>query len=302
LSLEITTTGEAVIASQQQKVPRADATAPESIPTFDIGPPRGLFNIDLHELWIYRELLYFLVWRDLKVRYKQTVIGVGWVIIQPFCTMLIFSFFFGRLAKMPSDGLPYPVFYYCALLPWMYFASALTNATNTVVEQERVITKVYFPRVLLPASAVVSGLVDFSVSLVMFVGMMLYYHMTPKATALFIPAFLLMAITTALGAGLWLSALNAIYRDVRYAIPFLVQVWMFASPVAYPSSLVPDRWRWLFGLNPMTGVIEGFRWALTGHGHPPGRLLAASAAMVAVMLFGGLLYFKNMEGTIADRM
>lgn len=301
MSLEITTQGEVAIGSPQQIV-RPEVRPAESVPTFDIRPPRGWFNIDLHELWVYRELLYFLVWRDLKVRYKQTAIGVGWVIVQPFCTMLIFSFFFGRLAKMPSDGLPYPVFYYCALLPWMYFASALTNATNTVVEQERVITKVYFPRVLLPTSAVVSGLVDFTVSLLMFMGMMLYYRMTPKATAIFVPAFLLMAITTALGAGLWLSALNAIYRDVRYAIPFLVQVWMFASPVAYPSSLVPERFRWLFGLNPMTGVIEGFRWALTGHGHPPGRLLGASAAMVVMMLVGGLLYFKNMEGTIADRM
>jgi lipopolysaccharide transport system permease protein len=302
LSLDITTGGEAAMTSQQRPAVITTVVAPENAPTFEITPPRGWFDLNLRELWVYRELLYFLVWRDLKVRYKQTAIGVGWVIIQPFCTMLIFSFFFGRLAKMPSDGLPYPVFYYCALLPWMYFASALTNATNTVVEQERVITKVYFPRVLLPASAVVSGLVDFSVSLFMFVCMMFYYHMTPRLTALLVPVFLLMAITTALGAGLWLSALNAIYRDVRYAIPFLVQVWMFASPVAYPSTLVPDKWRWLYGLNPMTGIIEGFRWSLTGHGHAPGPLLIASAGMVAAMLCGGVLYFKNMEGTIADRM
>lgn len=302
MSLEITTGGEAAMTSQQRPVVKTLVAPPESAPTFEITPPQGWFDLNLRELWIYRELLYFLVWRDLKVRYKQTAIGVGWVIIQPFCTMLIFSFFFGRLAKIPSDGLPYPVFYYCALLPWMYFASALSNATNTVVEQERVITKVYFPRVLLPASAVVSGLVDFSVSLFMFMCMMLYYHMTPRVTALLVPVFLLMAVTTALGAGLWLSALNAIYRDVRYAIPFLIQVWMFASPVAYPSTLVPAKWRWLYGLNPMTGVIEGFRWALTGHGHAPGPLLIASAAMVTLMLCGGLLYFKNMEGTIADRM
>lgn len=285
-----------------QTIPTRALAAPEAGPFFDIVPPHGWLNLNLLELWTYRELLYFLVWRDLKVRYKQTAIGVGWVILQPFCTMLIFSFFFGRLAKMPSQGLPYPVFYYCALLPWMYFATALTNATNTVVEQERVITKVYFPRLLLPTSAVVSGLVDFAVSLVMLSGMMFYYHLTPKPTIFLLPAFLLMAIATALGAGLWLSALNAIYRDVRYAVPFLVQFWMFASPVAYPSTLVPLKWRWLYGLNPMAGVIEGFRWALTGRAQEPGPLLFVSAAMVLGLLVGGLVYFKKMEGTIADRL
>jgi lipopolysaccharide transport system permease protein len=302
LPLEIATDSEAIYAPQQQIASTKGPPSAESEPYFDIVPPQGWFHFNLRELWTYRELLYFLVWRDLKVRYKQTAIGVGWVIIQPFCTMLVFSFFFGRLAKMPSQGLPYPVFYYCALLPWMYFAGALTNATNTVVEQEKVITKVYFPRVLLPASAVVSGLVDFSVSLVLLIGMMFYYHLTPKLTAFLLPVFLLMAVATALGTGLWLSALNAIYRDVRYAIPFLVQFWMFASPVAYPSTLVPAKWRWLYGLNPMAGVIEGFRWALTGHGQPPGPLLIASAAMVIVLLVGGFVYFKNMEGTIADRI
>src|SRR5579862_483052 len=277
-------------------------TAPDAAPTLEITPPHGWFDLDLREIWSNRELLYFLIWRDLKVRYKQTIIGVGWVVIQPFMTMLLFSFFFGRLAKIPSGGLPYPVFYYCALLPWMYFAGALTNATNTIVEQEKVITKVYFPRVLLPLSAVLSGLVDFSVSLVMLIGMMLYYRITPQPTAIYLPLFLLMAVATAFGTGLWLSALNAIYRDVRYAMSFLVQFWMFASPVAYPSTLVPARWRWLYGLNPMAGVIEGFRWALTGHGQPPGALLAVSACMVVVVLFGGLVYFKNMEGMIADRI
>jgi lipopolysaccharide transport system permease protein len=242
------------------------------------------------------------VWRDLKVRYKQTIIGVGWVVIQPLFTMLVFSLFFGRLAKMPSEGLPYPLFYFCALVPWMYFANALTNATNTVVEQERVITKVYFPRVLLPFSAVLSGLVDFAVSLIMLITMMFFYHLVPKTTVLLVPVFLLLAVATALGAGLWLSAMNAIYRDVRYVIPFLVQFWMFASPVAYPSSIIPERWRWLYGLNPMAGVIEGFRWALTGRGQAPGALVAVSAGMVMMLLVGGFLYFKKMEGTIADRM
>lgn len=279
-----------------------DEVPAEPAPTFDIKPPAGWIDLNVHEVWESRELLLFLVWRDLKVRYKQTAIGIGWVIIQPFFTMLIFSFFFGRLAKMPSQGLPYPLFYYCALLPWMYFATALTNATNTVVEQEKVITKVYFPRVLLPVSAVISGLVDFAVSLVMLILMMAFYHLTPKPTAFLLPVFLLLAIATALGTGLWLSALNAIYRDVRYTIPFLVQVWLFASPVAYPSTLVPERWRWIYGLNPMAGVIEGFRWALTGVGQPPSALLLVSSGAVVALLFGGLVYFKNMEGTIADRI
>lgn len=302
MSLQIAPQGEAAMVQSPHATSLKEPVRTEPRATFEIAPPRGWFHLNLRELWEARELLYFLVWRDLKVRYKQTVIGVGWVILQPFCTMLIFSFFFGRLAKMPSGGLPHPVFYYCALLPWMYFASALTNATNSVVEQERVITKVYFPRVLLPTSAVISGLVDFSVSLVMLIGMMLFYHLRPQPTALFLPVFLLMAIATALGTGLWLSALNAIYRDVRYAIPFLVQFWMFASPVAYPSTLIPAKWRWLYGLNPMAGVIEGFRWAITGHAQAPGPLLLVSAAMVIVVLFGGLVYFKNMEGKIADRI
>jgi len=290
------------IALELQLIAMNDDTSTEVAPTFDITPPKGWIDVNVREAWEYRELLGFLVWRDLKVRYKQTAIGIGWVIIQPFFTMLIFSFFFGRLAKMPSQGLPYPVFYYCALLPWMYFATALTNATNTVVEQEKVITKVYFPRVLLPVSAVISGLVDFAVSLVMLIIMMMFYHLTPKPTAFLVPVFLLLAIATALGTGLWLSALNAIYRDVRYTIPFLVQVWLFASPVAYPSTLVPERWRWVYGLNPMAGVIEGFRWSLTGAGQPPSALLLVSSGAVVVLLLGGLVYFKNMEGTIADRI
>jgi lipopolysaccharide transport system permease protein len=270
--------------------------------TFDITPPKSWWDLDLHEIVANYELLYFLVWRDLKVRYKQTAIGLGWVILQPFFTMLIFSFFFGRLAKMPSEGLPYPIFYYCALLPWMYFSTSLTNSTLTIVEHEKVITKVYFPRVLLPLSAVLSGLVDFAVSLTILLCMMLYFHIVPKVTIFFLPLFLLLAIATALGAGLWLSALNALYRDVRYAIPFLVQVWMFGSPVAYPSTLVPARWRWLYGLNPMSGVIEGFRWALTGHGNPPSGQILVSSAMVLVLLGSGLVFFKNLEGTIADRI
>ena len=265
-----------------------------------ITPPPCWVALPLGELWAYRELLYFFVWRDIKIRYKQTAIGAAWAILQPFLTMVVFSLFFGRLAHIPSNGLPYPIFYYSALLPWMYFAAALQNATNTIVENQRLITKVYFPRLALPLSAVASGLVDFGISFAMFVAMMAYYRIRPGAAVLWLPAFLLLAVLTALGVGLWLSALNAIYRDVRYVLPFLVQFWMFASPVAYPSSLVPEKWRWLYGLNPMAGVIEGFRWSLVGQGAPPGRLLLVSAAVVVVVFLSGAAYFQKMETTIAD--
>ncbi len=268
--------------------------------TLRIEAPRGWLNVDFGELWGARELLYFFVWRDIKIRYKQTAIGAAWAVLQPLMTMLVFSLFFGKLAKIPSHGLPYPIFYYSALLPWMYFAGALQNATNVVVEQQRVITKVYFPRLVLPLSAVLGGLLDFAISFVVFLVMMLYYRIVPGLAIFLFPCFLLLAVLTALGAGLWLSALNAIYRDVRYVVPFLVQFWMFASPVAYPSSLVPERWRWVYGLNPMAGVIEGFRWSLTGQGQPPNILLAASSVMVLLLVAGGVTYFTKMEGTIAD--
>jgi len=267
-----------------------------------IQPPRGLFNLRLAELWAYRELLYFFVWRDVKIRYKQTAIGVLWVILQPLLTMLVFTLFFGRLAKLPSEGLPYPVFYFAALVPWMYFNYALQNATNVVVENQRMITKVYFPRLVLPLSSVLSGLVDFAIGFVVLFGVALYYGIKPGPSAALLLLFLLLAILTALGVGLWLSALNALYRDVRYVMPFLLQFWMFASPVAYPSSLVPARWRWLYGLNPMAGVIDGFRWALTGHGQAPTLSLLVSSAAVLLILFGGLLFFQRMEGTVADRV
>jgi len=269
-------------------------------PTLRIVPPRGWLDLNLREVWAARELLYFFVWRDVKIRYKQTAIGAAWAVIQPFMTMVVFSLFFGRLAKMDSHGLPYPIFYYSALLPWMYFSGALQNATNVVVEQQRVITKVYFPRLVLPLSAVVSGLLDFGIAFVVFLGMMAYYRITPGPAILLLPCFLLLGVATALGVGLWLSAVNAIYRDVRYVVPFLAQFWLFASPVAYPSSLVPERWRWLYGLNPMAGVIEGFRWALTGKGQPPNSLLAVSVLMVVLLVAGGAAYFQKMEGTIAD--
>jgi lipopolysaccharide transport system permease protein len=267
-----------------------------------IEPPRGWLELHLTEVWDYRELLYFLVWRDLKVRYKQTAVGVLWVVLQPLMAMGVFTIFFGRLAKLPSQGLPYPVFYFCALVPWSYFAQALSNCTSTLVANQSVITKVYFPRLVLPLAAVSSGLVDCTIGLAVMITLTLGFGIRPSATAVLLPVILLLAMLTALGVGLWTSALNALYRDVASIIPFLVQFWMFASPVVYPSSLVPTKWRWLYELNPMAGVIDGIRWALTGHGQPPGPAILISAAMVMILLVGGLIFFQRIEGTVTDRV
>src|SRR5580704_2921909 len=282
----------------------AEATPPQAhaLAIIRIEPPRGLLELRLRELWEYRELLYFFVWRDLKVRYKQTVIGVAGVILQQLMTMGVFTIFFGRLAKLPSEGLPYPVFYFAALVPWTYFAQALQNCTTIVVSNQQVITKVYFPRLVLPLAAVCSGLLDFVIGFAVMIILTLSFGIHPPATVVLLPVFLLLAVATALGVGLWTSALNALYRDVASIIPFIVQFWMLASPVAYPSSLVPERWRWLYGLNPMAGVIDGFRWALTGRGQAPSLLLVASAAAVGLVLLGGLFFFNRMESTVADRV
>src|ERR1700682_1298889 len=265
-------------------------------------PPHGWLELRLAEVWEYRELLFFLIWRDVKIRYAQTVVGVIWVVLQPLMTMGVFTIFFGRLAKLPSQGLPYPVFYFAALVPWAYFSQALSNCTNIVVDNQNVITKVYFPRLILPLGAVCFGLLDFVIGLVVMVVLTLSFGIHPPATVLLLPVLILLAVLTALGVGLWTSALNALYRDVRAVIPFVVQFWMLASPVAYPSSLVPPRWRWLYGLNPMAGVIDGFRWALTGRGHSPGLLLLASSAVVALIVLGGLFFFNRMESSVADRV
>jgi lipopolysaccharide transport system permease protein len=269
-------------------------------PTLLIRPSRGWAALDLADLWQYRELIYFLTWRDIKVRYKQTVLGGAWAILQPFLTMVVFSVFFGRLAGIPSDGLPYPIFAYCALLPWQLFAHALTESSNSLVANERLITKVYFPRLVVPISAVLAGLLDFLVAFVVLIGMMMYYHIRPTAAVWTVPLFLLLAVGAALGVGLWLSALNVQYRDVRYTIPFLTQFWLFLTPVAYPSTLVPVSWRALYGLNPMAGVVEGFSWALLGKTEGPGALLAVSVTIVVLVLVGGLYYFQRMEQTFAD--
>lgn len=282
-------------AADQHLAPQA---APP--PVVRITPRAGWFALDLREVWDYRELLYFFVWRDLKVRYKQTAIGAAWAVLQPFLTMLVFWLFFAKLAKMDTEGLPGPVFYYCALLPWTYFASAMSNATAIVVEQQRMITKIYFPRVILPISSVLSPLVDFAIAFVMFIVLMAYYHVAPTRDLLWLPVFLLLAVLTALGVGLWLSALNALYRDVRYVVPFLVQFWLFASPIAYSISIVPPRWRLLYGLNPMVGIVEGFRWSLSGRGQPPGMVAVASAGAVILVVLGGFMYYHAIESTIAD--
>jgi homopolymeric O-antigen transport system permease protein len=275
---------------------------PTASTTVRIEPLRSLFELRLNEVWQYRELLYFFIWRDVKIRYKQTVIGILWVVLQPVLNMLVFTLFFGRLAKLPSDGLPYPIFYFAALIPWTYFSYSLSSTTNVVVENQRLITKVYFPRLILPISTALSGLVDFGIGFVVLTIFCFVYGIGPTIATLWLPVLLLLALFTALGVGLWLSALNALYRDVRYVIPFLVQFWMFASPVAYPSSLVPARWRWLYGLNPMAGVIDGFRWAITGHGQPPGLTLLASTVAVLLVVLGGLFFFNRMETSIADRV
>lgn len=267
-------------------------------PLLRIEPQGGWGASAFGELWAYRELLYFFVWRDVKIRYKQTLIGAAWAVLQPFLAMLVFTLL-GRFANLPSDKAPYPVFYYSALLPWTYFAGSLQNATNTMVENQRVITKVYFPRLVLPMSSVLSGLVDFGISFLMFLAMMIYYRITPSLALLWFPLFLVLAVFTALGFGLWLSALNAIYRDVRYVVPFLIEFWMLAS-VVLPSSQVPLKWRWAYELNPMTGVIGGFRWSLMRNGQPPGYDVLVSAALVIAVLVTGFLYFQRMETTIAD--
>jgi lipopolysaccharide transport system permease protein len=263
-------------------------------------PSKGFVRLNLRDIWAYRELLYFLVWRDVKVRYKQTALGAAWAILQPVMTMVVFSVFFGRLAKMPSDGVPYPVFAFAALLPWQLFAHALSESSNSLVGSQHLITKVYFPRLVIPISSVLAGLVDFAIAFTVLLGLMWYYGVTPTAAIVFLPFFVAFAILTALAVGLWLSSLNVKYRDVRHTIPFLTQFWMFATPVAYPSSLVPEKWHTLYGLNPMAGVVEAFRWALLGRTEGPGTLLAVSVVAVLALLITGLMYFRKTETTFAD--
>jgi lipopolysaccharide transport system permease protein len=265
----------------------------------DIEPSSGMRPVQVRELWTYRELLYFLVWRDIKVRYKQTVLGAVWAVLQPVMTMAVFALFLGRLAHVPSDGLPYPLFSFSGLVPWTYFATAVTGGAMSVVGSQQLISKVYFPRLLVPMAATATPLVDFAIAMATLGAMLAWYHVAPGAAVVWLPLLILLAAATAFSVSLWLSALMVVYRDVRYVVPFFMQFWMFATPVAYPASLVPAKWRLLYGLNPMTGVIEGFRWALVG-GPAPGPVVLVSAAAVAALLVTGLFFFRRLEGTFAD--
>lgn len=284
---------------ETSQVQAADATL-DAAPILIIEPLKGIVPLRLAELWKHREVLYFLIWRDIKVRYKQTALGAAWAIIQPLFTMLIFSIFFGRLAKVPSDGLPYTLFSYSALVPWMFFATGLTQASNSLVSSSNLITKVYFPRLVVPMAAVLAGLLDLAISGVTLVLMMAYYHRGATAHAVWVPALLLLALVTSVGVSFWFSALNVKYRDIRHVLPFVVQLWMFATPIAYPSSLVPERFRAFYALNPMTGVIEGFRWALLGTDTAPGAMLIVSSTIAVLVLISGAYFFRRMETTFAD--
>ncbi len=276
------------------------ASSKRQSPILNIEPSNTWVSLKLGELWQYRELLYFLIWRDIKVRYKQTALGAAWAIIQPLFSMLIFSLFFGRLAKMPSDGIPYPLFSLAALVPWTFFANGLNQSSNSLVASANLLKKVYFPRLVIPIATVLAGVVDFALSFVVLLGLMAFYGITPTINLLWMPLFLLLALVTSLAVGLWMSALNVKYRDVRYIVPFVIQVWMFSTPIVYPSSLLPASWRTIYGLNPMVGVVEGFRWALLGTNTVPGFMIAVSATAALLLLIGGAFYFRHMEKSFAD--
>ena len=260
----------------------------------------GWVSLELGQLWEYRELIYFFAWRDIKVRYKQTILGAGWTIIQPLTSMVIFSIFFGRLIGVPSDGIPYPIFNYAALVPWMYFTTVLTYSANGLLSSASMIKKIYFPRLVIAIASLISGGVDFLIAFVVLIAMIFYYNRTPTVNILWLPALLVLAIVASLGVGLWLATLNARYRDVKYLLPFLIQVWFFVTPITYPSSILSGTWKILYGLNPMAGVVEGFRWALLGTETPPGPMLAVSAVASVVLLVSGAFYHRKTERTIAD--
>lgn len=277
----------------------AGATVTPS-PRIRLQPSKGWRAVNAAELWQFRELLYFLTWRDVKVRYKQTALGALWAILQPLLTMVVFTIFFGRLAKIPSDGIPYPIFAFTALVPWTFFANGVTLSANSLVQSANILKKVYFPRLLIPVSSVLSGIVDFAFACGLLIMLMLWYGIMPTTRVLWLPLFLLLAFGTALGVGLWLSAVNVQFRDVRYTIPFITQLWLFASPIAYPSSLLSEPWRTVYGLNPMVGVVEGFRWALLGSGPAPAAMIWMSTGVACALLVSGVFYFRRMERSFAD--
>ncbi len=269
--------------------------------TVYIKPTTGLAALNLKDLWQFRELVLFMIWRDIKVRYKQTLLGAAWAVIQPVMTMLVFNFLFGSVAKVPTDGIPYPIFSFTALLPWGLFTTALNAASRSLTSNHNMITKTYFPRLVLPIASVLGGLVDFAIAFVILIGMMFYYNVTPGWNALWaLPVFLLLSIITALGVALWLSAINVQYRDVGYALPFITQFWLFITPVAYSSKVISDKWQLVYSLNPMAGVVNGFRWSLLNSGNSPDLSVAVSAGIALLVLVTGLIYFRNMERTFAD--
>lgn len=286
------------VPGQPRVVPRAHGDKRPPVTRLERGS--GLASLNLREVWRYRELLGFLTWRDIAVRYKQTALGASWAIIQPFFTMVVFSLFFGRLARIPGDGVPYPIFSFAGLVPWTFFANGLAQSSNSLVGSANLIQKVYFPRLLIPAASILGGLLDFVIALVVLFCMMAYYGIVPTVHALWLPALLLLALVTSLGVGLWLSALNVRFRDVRYVVPFITQFWMFATPIAYPSSLLEEPWRTVYGINPMVGVVEGFRWALLGTNTTPGAMLAVSALTAVCLTVSGAYYFRSMERAFAD--
>ena len=287
-----------MVYKDKMNITESRAANPE--PVLRIEPSKGWVSLKLNEVWEYRELLYFLVWRDVKVRYKQTVLGAAWAVIQPFFTMVVFSLFFGKLAKIPSDGVPYPIFTFAALVPWTFFANGLSKASNSLVGSAHLIKKIYFPRLAIPIANVISGLIDFAIAFVMLIGMMVYFRIAPTFNIVLLPLLLLLALVTCLGVSLWLSAMNVQFRDVQYVIPFLTQFWLFATPIAYPSSLLSEPWRTVYSLNPMVGVVEGFRWALLGTDTAPGPIVAVSTIVAILLLVSGLFYFRRLEKTFAD--
>jgi len=280
--------------------PTATERAAPEPPVVVIRPPAGWAKLGIGELWAYRELLFFFVWRDLKVRYKQTLLGASWAVIQPFLTMVLFSLFFGRLAHIPSDGVPYPVFTFAALVPWTFFATGLTQASTSVVMHQGLIKKVYFPRLAVPVASVLAGTVDFLIAFVVLIGMALYFGISPTRHVVWIPALFALALVTALGAALWLAALYVRYRDVQYLVPFVAQMWLFATPVAYPSSLIREPWRTFYAMNPMAGVVEGFRWAVLGTATAPGPMIFVSSIVAVGLLVAGAYFFRRMESSFAD--
>ena len=291
---------EVYLGSPQLDLSEAQATLPGKTIHTVIEPPKGWAPLELGEVWKFHELLFFLTWRDIMVRYKQTALGAAWAILQPVLTMVVFSIIFGGLAHLPSNGIPYPIFTFTALLPWQLFAFALTNSSNSLVGSQNLINKVYFPRLVIPLSSVLAGVIDFAIAFLVLLGMMAWYGIVLTPALLLLPVFLLLALTSAMAVGLWLSALNVQYRDIRYVVPFLAQFWMYATPIAYSSELIPENWRWLYSLNPMTGVVEGFRWAILGKSNLDTFSLGISAVVVVALLIGGLYYFKRMESSFAD--